>query len=155
MATVPTVTMPDHGEFFDRQCVHCNPCDCRSRSAQRASYPPSGIWSVNALHLIVPVITAPSLAVALIVNVPPAPDVLRVTFPEPATESFPPRLTVSMMYPLAGMSTCSENMSPDLFLGRHRVSPMDRFGSINEAVHFSATTFSMDATGTYSHFALP
>jgi len=56
-------------------------------------------------------------------NVPPAPDVLRVTFPEPATEPFPPRLTVSMMYPLAGRSTCSENMFARSVFGTPQSEP--------------------------------
>ena len=95
-----------------------------------AGYPPSAIAAVNALHLIVPVIAAPFTAVVLIVNVPPAPAVVSVTFPDPATALSRSGFTVLTRYDLPPVTTLSETMSPDALLGRHRVSVIDRCPSL-------------------------
>ncbi len=68
--------------------------------SRQENYPPSAIAAENALHLIVPVIAAPFAAFASIVKVPPAPDVVKLTFPEPTTELPLPEFIVLTMYPL-------------------------------------------------------
>ena len=67
-------------------------------------------------------------AAALIVNMPPVPDPVTVIFPEPLTA--PLGLIVLTMYDLPPVLTLSENISPDVFCGRHRDSLTDRCPSL-------------------------